>query len=43
MSPYDVREMIAKGAGTEFDPRVVEAFQVAFRRGEMDLPEVVTI
>src|SRR5439155_668891 len=27
MMPLDVREMIARGAGTEFDPAVVEAFQ----------------
>lgn len=42
MSPYEVRDMIAKGAGTEFDPKVVEAFQLAFRRGELDLTSVVT-
>lgn len=41
MSPLDVKEMIAKGAGTDFDPNVVEAFLPAFRRGEMERPSVV--
>jgi hypothetical protein len=34
--------MIAKGAGTEFDQKVVEAFQLAFRRGDLELTSVVT-
>ena len=42
MSPYDVRDVIVKGAGTEFDPKVVEAFQTAFRRGNMEIPAIVT-
>jgi len=41
MSPYDARETVAKGAGTEFDPKVVDAFQAAFRKGEMELPAFV--
>ncbi|MFQ5532780.1 MAG: HD-GYP domain-containing protein [Candidatus Methylomirabilales bacterium] len=41
MSPFDAKEVIAKGAGSEFDPKVVEAFLIAFRRGDMDLPEVL--
>jgi putative nucleotidyltransferase with HDIG domain len=41
MSPYEARETVAKGAGTEFDPKVVDAFQVAFRKGEMELPAFV--
>jgi putative nucleotidyltransferase with HDIG domain len=40
MSPFEVREMIVKGAGTEFDPDVVEAFATVFRRGEMELSSV---
>ena len=40
MSPYDVREMIVKGAGTEFDPEVVDAFLTLFSRGEMEVPFV---
>ena len=41
MSPYDARETVAKGAGTEFDPKVVDAFQAAFRKGDMELPAFV--
>ena len=41
MSPFEVREILVKGAGTEFDPTVVEAFLAAFRKGEMEMPELV--
>ena len=41
MSPYEVREILAKGAGKEFDPAVVEAFMMAFRKGEMEVPQLV--
>ena len=37
MSPFDARDTIVKGAETEFDPRVVAAFQSAFRRGELEI------
>ena len=40
MAPLEVKDMIAKGAGTEFDPNVVEAFLGAFRRGEMEVTSV---
>ena len=38
MSPFDAKEMIAKGAGRDFDPDVVRAFVAAFRAGEMEVP-----
>jgi putative nucleotidyltransferase with HDIG domain len=38
MSPYEVREILTKGSGTEFDPKVVDAFLSAFKRGEMEVP-----
>ncbi len=41
MSPLDAKEMIVKGSGTDFDPRVVQAFVVAFRMGEMEIPEIM--
>jgi putative nucleotidyltransferase with HDIG domain len=41
MSPFDAKDIITKGAGTEFDPRVVEAFLAAFRFGEMDVRSAV--
>lgn len=41
MSPFDAKEIITKGAGTEFDPKVVDAFVTAFRKGELEVPEVI--
>ncbi|MFQ5695043.1 MAG: HD-GYP domain-containing protein [Terriglobia bacterium] len=41
MSPFDAKEIIEKGAGKDFDPQVVEAFAVALRKGELEVPEVV--
>ena len=41
MSPFEVREILVKGAGTEFDPKVVYAFLIAFRKGEMEVPSLV--
>src|SRR5262245_4912512 len=40
MSPFDAREMIIRGSGTEFDPDVVDAFLTVFRRGGMEVPFV---
>ena len=41
MSLFEARDVIAKGSGTDFDPRVVNAFLDAFRRGEMEVSAVV--
>ena len=41
MSPYEVREILTKGSGTEFDPKVVTAFLSAFSRGEMEVPALL--
>lgn len=41
MPPLEVKEIIAKGGGTDFDPDVVEAFLLVFGRGEMEVPAVV--
>ena len=41
MSPFEVREILVKGAGKEFDPNVVEAFLSAFRKGDMEVPAVL--
>ncbi len=41
MSPFDAKDIIVKGSGTEFDPKVVRAFVAAFSKGEMEIPEVV--
>ena len=41
MSPFEAREILEKGAGKEFDPKIVEAFMAASRRGEMEVPALV--
>jgi putative nucleotidyltransferase with HDIG domain len=41
MPPQEAREMIVKGSGTDFDPKVVVAFQHAFSGGLMEVPELV--
>jgi len=37
MSPFDAKDIIEKGAGSDFDPMVVEAFLAAFRNGDLDV------
>ena len=41
MSPYEVKEIIEKGSGTDFDPQVVQAFLKAFNRMDLEVPNVV--
>jgi putative nucleotidyltransferase with HDIG domain len=41
MSPFEAKEVIVKGSGTDFDPNVVAAFTEALRRGELEAPTVV--
>jgi HD-GYP domain-containing protein (c-di-GMP phosphodiesterase class II) len=41
MSPYDAKDIIEKGAGTDFDPKVVSAFLTSFRKHELEVPELV--
>jgi putative nucleotidyltransferase with HDIG domain len=43
MSPYEAKEIIEKGRGKDFDPDVVDAFLLAFRRGKMELTEAVML
>jgi putative nucleotidyltransferase with HDIG domain len=37
MSPYDAKDIIIKGTGTDFDPLVVDGFLAAFKFGELDV------
>jgi putative nucleotidyltransferase with HDIG domain len=37
MSPFEARDIIVKGSSTEFDPKVVDAFQKAFRQGKLEV------
>jgi putative nucleotidyltransferase with HDIG domain len=41
MSPFEAKDIIVKGSGTDFDPQVVGAFTDAFRRGGLEVPAVV--
>jgi putative nucleotidyltransferase with HDIG domain len=41
MSPFEAKDIIVRGSGTDFDPVVVEAFLAAFRFGEMDVRTAV--
>jgi len=41
MSPFEAKDVIVNGSGTEFDPKVVEGFQAAFSAGELEIPQVV--
>ena len=41
LSPFEARDIIAKGAGVEFDPQVVAAFMTLFQRSEMEVSPVV--
>lgn len=41
ISPFEARDIVVKGAGSDFDPKVVAAFESAFRGGRMEVPEVL--
>jgi len=41
MSPFDAKETIVKAGGSDFDPKVVEAFSNCFHLGLMDIPEMM--
>ena len=41
ISPFEARDIILKRSGTAFDPKVVDGFLEAFKRGEMEVPEIV--
>jgi putative nucleotidyltransferase with HDIG domain len=41
MSTFEAKDIIVKGSGTDFDPKVVEGFLAAFQKREMEVPEVV--
>jgi putative nucleotidyltransferase with HDIG domain len=41
ITPFEARDVLVKGAGKDWDPKVVDAFQSAFRGGRMEVPEVL--
>ena len=40
MSPFEAKGIIVRCSGTEFDPEIVEAFQKAFKNGDLEVREV---
>jgi putative nucleotidyltransferase with HDIG domain len=40
-SPFEAKEIIVKGSGKDFDPKVVAAFLKAFQNGEMEIPNLM--
>ncbi|MDR3762609.1 MAG: HD-GYP domain-containing protein [Acidobacteriota bacterium] len=40
-TPFEARDIIERGAGKEFDPNVVEAFLGAFRKQQLEIPDLV--
>ena len=41
MSPLEAKQEIARNAGTQFDPEVVQAFEALHMRGEMEVPDIL--
>jgi putative nucleotidyltransferase with HDIG domain len=39
VSPFEASQLINGGSGTNFDPKVVEAFAAAFNASAMEIPE----
>lgn len=41
LSPFEARDIILKGDGSDFDPRVIKAFEAAFHAQRLEVPEVL--
>lgn len=41
ISPFEARDTILKGSGSDFDPAIVKAFESAFRKQQLEVPEVL--
>ena len=41
MSPFEAKAAIVEGSGKDFDPKVVDAFLIAFSAQELEVPDVV--
>jgi HD-GYP domain-containing protein (c-di-GMP phosphodiesterase class II) len=41
MPPIEGRDAIIKSEGSDFDPTVVKAFEAAFRKQRLEIPEVM--
>jgi putative nucleotidyltransferase with HDIG domain len=43
VTPFEAKGLIVSGSGTNFDPKVVEAFLSAFNARQMEMPESLTV
>ena len=43
VTPFEAKGLIVSGSGTNFDPKVVDAFLAAFNAREMEMPEGLTV
>jgi putative nucleotidyltransferase with HDIG domain len=43
VTPFEAKGLIVSGSGTNFDPKVVEAFLAAFNARQMEMPEGLTV
>lgn len=41
ISPFEARDTILKGDGSDFDPQVIKAFEAAFQKQRLEVPEVM--
>ncbi len=43
VTPFEAKDIIVAGSGTDFDSKVVDAFVAAFTAGQMELPESLVV
>jgi response regulator RpfG family c-di-GMP phosphodiesterase len=43
VTPFEARQIIVAGAGTNFDPGVIDAFVQTFEHGQLEIPETLLI
>jgi putative nucleotidyltransferase with HDIG domain len=43
ITPFEAKQTICAGSGTQFDPRVGSAFVAAFYAGELEIPEAMAV
>jgi putative nucleotidyltransferase with HDIG domain len=41
LSPFEARDIILKGEGTDFDPQIIRAFEAAFHKQRLEVSEVL--
>ena len=41
LSPFEARDIILKGEGSDFDPKIIRAFEAAFQKQRLEVSEVL--